>query len=228
LSSVLHIVVLAVGSAFYPLGLAAVLVILATPRPLRMLVGYLLGGALVSVGIGLIAIFVLGASGVEKSRDPTLTPAVELAMGGLALLLAYVVATGRADNLRIRKPKPVEKPAGPSWSERVLSRGSGLIAFFVGMVMSLPSVYYIAALPYIVENYSGTGQQIALVLLFNVIQFAFVEVPIVGFLVAPERTAEVVQRVTGGLRTHAQRIVVIVVAVIGLYLVVAGIAGLLG
>lgn len=223
----LHIVVLAVGSAFYPLGLAAVLVILATPRPLRMLVGYLLGGALVSVGIGLIAVFVLGASGVEKSPDPTLTPAVELAMGGFALLLAYVVATGRVSNLRIRKPKPVEKQAGPSWSERVLSRGSGLIAFFVGMVMSLPSVYYIAAIPYIAENYSVTAQQVGLILLFNAIQFAFVEVPIVGFLVAPERTTDLVQRVTGGLRTHAQRIVVVVVALIGVYLIVSGLVGLI-
>ena len=219
--------VLAVGSAFYPLGLAAVLVILSTPGPLRMLVGYLIGGALVSVGLGLIAIFVLGESGLVEGSSPTLTPAVELAMGALALLLAYAVATGRIQRLRDRRAKPVTKPAGPSWSERVLARGSGLIAFFVGMVMSLPSVYYIAALPYIAQNFSGAAAQVGLVLLFNVIQFAFVEVPIVGYLAAPERTTAVVRRVTGELTANAQRIVVIVVAAIGVYMVVRGLAALL-
>ena len=223
----LHIVVLAVGSAFYPLGLAAVLVILLTPGPLRMLVGYLIGGALVSVGFGLIAIFVLGESGLVEGSSPTLTPAVELAMGALALLLAYAVATGRAQRLRDRRAKPVAKPAGPSWSERVLARGSGLIAFFVGMVMSLPSVYYIAALPYIAENFSGAATQVGLVLLFNAIQFAFVEVPIVGYLAAPERTTAVVRRVTGEITANARRIVVIVVAAIGVYMVVEGLVALL-
>jgi len=224
---VLHIVVLAIGSAFYPLGLAAVLVILATPRPLRMLVGYLIGGALVSVGIGLIALVVIGQSGWVEGTQPTLTPALELAMGALALLLAYAVATGRAQQMRDRRKKTPTEPSGPSWSDRVLSRGSGLVAFFVGMVMSLPSVYYIAALPYISENFSGAGTQVALVLLFNVIQFAFVEVPIVGYLVAPERTTHLVERFIGGVKAHAQQVAVIVVAAIGVYMVIEGLVSLL-
>ncbi len=168
----------------------------------------------------------LRASGLVEGARPTLTPARRLAMGALALLIAYVVSTGRFASVRIRRPKPAEASAGPSWSERVLARGSGLIAFFVGMAMSLPSVYYIAALPYIVENYPAPAAQVALVLLFNAIQFAFVEIPLIGFLVAPERTAVRVRAITGGLRTHAQRIVIGVVVVIGVYLVVVGLVGL--
>ncbi len=192
-----------------------------------MLVGYLMGGALVSVGLGLIALVVLGQSGWVEGPEPTLTPALELVMGALALLLAYAVATGRAQKFRDRRRKTPQEPTGPSWSNRVLARGSGLVAFFVGMVMSLPSVYYIAALPYIAENFSGAAAQVGLVLLFNAIQFAFVEVPIIGYLVAPERTTALVQRFMAGVKAHAQQVVVIVVAAIGVYMIVEGLLKLL-
>ena len=76
------------------------------------------------------------------------------------------------------------------------------------------------------EHYPATGTQVALVLLFNLIQFAFVEVPIVGFLIAPERTATLVRRITGGIKLHAQRIVVVIMALVGVYLIVHGIDGL--
>ena len=223
----LHVIVLALGSAFYPLGVAAVLVMLGSPQPLRMLIGYLAGGALVSVGLGLIAVFVLGSAGVSQGSNKGLSPAIDVAAGALALLIAYVVATNRARNLRLRRRKTRSEPvATPSWTERVLAKNSAVAAFFVGMAMSLPSVYYVAALPYIATHYSSSAAQVGLVLLFNVIQFALVEVPIGGFVVAPERTASLVEGLIGWLKEHRRQIAVVILVLGGVYLLVHGVYGL--
>jgi hypothetical protein len=102
------------------------------------------------------------------------------------------------------------------------------VAFGIGMVMNLPSVYYLAALPYISQHYPGAGARVALILMFNAIQFTLVEVPIVGYLISPERTAERAVAVTGWLAAHGRRIAVAVIGVVGVYLIVHGIVGLVG
>jgi len=137
-----HIFLLAVASAFYPLLLAAVLLMLDTERPAPLLAAYLAGGVIVSVGLGVAILFALDRSGAtSSSHQGTVSPAVDIAVGVLAVLVGLAMATGWDRRLRGKREKPAKTPPKEPWSSRVLSRGSPALAFVVGMVFSLPSFY---------------------------------------------------------------------------------------
>ena len=222
-----NIFLLAVASAFYPLLLAAVLVMLDTPRPKSLLIGYLLGGAIISVGLGVAIVVAFDRSGaVSGSTGRTVSPVVDIATGALALLVALAMARGWDRRLRRRGPAKPGAPAGNSRAKQYLGRGSARLAFLVGMVFSLPSFYYIAALKDIAESWGLSATALAVILAFNAIQFVLVELPLVGYLVAPARTRATVEDFNRWFRIHLRTIGEVMAAVIGAYLVVRGIANL--
>jgi len=63
---------------------------------------------------------------------------------------------------------------------------------------------------------------VALVVVFYVIMFALVEVPIVSHVIAPARTAAAVQGVNDWLSANGRRLAVWILAAGGAYLVVRG------
>ena len=60
-------------------------------------------------------------------------------------------------------------------------------------------------------------------LLFNVIMFALIEIPIVVFLLYPQRASEMVSGVAGLARDHGRAIGVVVATVVGVYLITHGV-----
>ena len=127
--------------------LAAVTVMLFLPNPKRLLIGYLLGGLLVSLTIGFVIVFVVHHSGAASTTQNSISPAMDIAFGLILLVAAYVLRSERAERRRERKKKEkegVEK--GPSRVEQVLGRGSARVTFLVGVVLTLPGVSYLAAL----------------------------------------------------------------------------------
>ena len=230
-AQVLHFLLLAIASAFYPVLLAIVILMLASPRPVPLLWGYLLGGAIMSIGIGILILYVLDDSDLlTGSSSKTASPVADIVLGSIALLTALALGMGwgpfHPERARRRAAaKEAKEPKDP-WSGRLLARGSARIAILVGMALSLPSFYYLAALKQIEEQYQTTATALALILVFNVIQFALVEVPLVSFLVAPERTRTAVDSFNRWLRANARRLGVTVAAVIGAYLVIGGIIDL--
>jgi hypothetical protein len=222
-----NLLLLAVASAVYPLLVAATVLMLATPKPPAILGAYLAGGALVSIGIGLAGVFALAGSGVVSSSHRSVSPAIDLVVGVLLLVLAVLAATGRVERRtgRRRAARP-KKEKGPSWSQRTLRRGSPRLTFFVGMALSLPSLYYIVAIKDIAESYDNPATRVGLILAFNVIQFAIVEVPLVAFLVNPEATRRRVERGHRWMRDHRYAIAAVIAAVVGVYLLIKGIRGL--
>jgi high-affinity Fe2+/Pb2+ permease len=127
--------------------LAAVTVMLFLPSPKRLLVGYLLGGLLVSLAIGFVLVFVVHQSGATSTTQNSISPAMDIALGLILLVVAYVLRSERIEQRRERKKQEkegVEK--GPSRVERILGKGSARITFVVGVVLTLPGVAYLAAL----------------------------------------------------------------------------------
>ncbi len=57
-----------------------------------------------------------------------------------------------------------------------------------GLGIALPSVDYLAALALIVASGAAAATQVGALLLFNVVAFGLVEIPLISYLVAPERT----------------------------------------
>src|SRR5436190_6926473 len=122
----MQLLVLALEAALYPTLLAAVVILLSQPRRLPLLSAYLVGGLTISIGLGLGIIAALKGSGQLDSSRSGMSVAADLAVGGLALLLAVALATRADERMRERrksKHSPKEKHEGRDpWSQRILSR----------------------------------------------------------------------------------------------------------
>ncbi len=213
--------------------LAAVTVMLFLENPKRLLVGYLAGALLVSLTIGFVIVFVVHDSGATETAQNSLSPATDIALGAIFLLVAYVLGSGRDERLKERrKAKKGESDAenaekGPSKTERLLGRGDVRITFALGVVFTLPGVAYLAALHDLQQLDYGAAGEILVILGFNVMLLILLEIPLVGYLVAPERTVVEVQRFRTWLTHSSRRIAVVGAAGIGVILLARGAIGFL-
>jgi hypothetical protein len=224
---------LALAAAFYPTLLAVVVIILTRPNPARLLAAFLVGGLATSLVVGLVVLAVIESSGaVDSGSSRSISPTIDVIVGVLSLVLAFMVASGRPLPFADRRAKRKAAKATPEaqskdpWTQRVLGRDSLVLAFGLGIVLDLPSVWYLAALKDIAAAGNSTGTDVLLVLLFNVIMFALIEIPLVCYLIAPERSAARVARFDEWAHSHMRQIGVGVATVIGTYLLLDGIAGL--
>ena len=171
--------------------------------------------------VGLVIIYALqGTALVSTSRD-SFDPIAQIAVGSIAIVVAILIRRRSAD------APAVESPAAESGRiEHMLERGAPL-AFVAGIVLNLfPGFFPLIALKDIAELDEGFATTVALVLGFYVIMFALIEVPLVGYLVAPAWTAQATARFNVWLRENASRLAVGALAVVGLFLVISGIVNL--
>ena len=107
-----EIFLLALAAALNPVLLGATTVMLALDHPERLLLGYLCGAMLTSVTLGCVIIFGLGgeSSGTDTTEH-TLDPIWDLVLGGLILVIAFVVGTGRDTRHRERTARKKEANA---------------------------------------------------------------------------------------------------------------------
>lgn len=97
----------------------------------------------------------------------------------------------------------------------------------VGAALSVPSVWYLSALAEIDANQYSTLVDILLVLLFNVIMFALIEISLAVCYFAPERAAADVARFDAWTHSHMREIGIAVALAGGLYLAVKALLTLL-
>jgi Sap, sulfolipid-1-addressing protein len=189
------IVFWALMAALYPSLLAATTVMLLLDHPKRLMAAYLAGAMLVSVSIGLVIVFTLeGSSGATNTTRHTLSPAMDLVLGGILLVIAYVIRPshppregGRLAERRRRRSEKRAAEGPPRW-QAALSKGSPRAAFVVGVALTLPGASYLIGLKDIDDLDAGTVATIVLVIGFNVIMLSLLELPLIAFAVAPEWT----------------------------------------
>jgi hypothetical protein len=221
------IIPLAFAAALYPTLLAGVIILLAREKPAPMLAAFLAGGVLISVAAGMIIVFALGGA-VSTKNQRSASPTVDLIAGVLSLTLAAVLwrrthADGGGTDAPAKKKK---KKEGPSWTQRTLGEGGAWAAFGAGLILNLPGIWYLDALKDISEANASTAATIAAVLLFIVVMFALAEIPLIGYAVDPDGTRLRVTRFQGWMSGHAMAIATYVAGVIGAYLAIKGIAGI--
>jgi hypothetical protein len=209
--------------------LAAVTLMLFLPSPKRLLLGYLVGALLISLTTGFVIVFAVHSSGATSTAQNSLSPAMDIALGLIALLVAYVLGSGRDERLKQRRKKKTEEGVekSPSKVEQFLGRGSVRVTFAVGVVLTLPGVSYLAALHELDNLDYGTVPTVLVILAFNVMLLVLLEVPLVGYAVAPERTVVEVQRFRAWLSRSGRRMAIIAAAGIGAVLVARGVIELL-
>ena len=224
--------VLALGAAVYPTLLAVAIILLRQPNPVAQLSIFWLGGMLMSVGIGLAALFALKGSGIVNHSRQGASWGIDLAAGVLCIGGAFVFATERDAPMRERMqarrarrhPPDPEREAKTPFITRTLSGGSLPVAFGIGVLLNLPGVIYLAALKDIANGHHSVPIEVAGVLGFNLIMFTLIEVPLVSYILEPERSRVMVERFNDSTRAHARHIAVVVLAGIGVYLLIKGLS----
>jgi hypothetical protein len=224
----MDVFVLALTAAFNPTLLAATTVMLLMPKPRNLMLGYLLGAMMTSVTLGLAIVFTLEDSGAVDVAQNTLSPAVNLALGFIALAIASVLRGERDAALRERmgrrkatkaKPKPEKGP--PRW-QRALNKGSARTTFAIGAMLTLPGASYLAGLNRIAGEDPSVQGAVLAVFGFNLIMLGLIEVPLLSYWLAPDTTPERVQRARAALGRNGRHIAIRVATVVGALLVLRG------
>ena len=199
-------------------------------KPARLMLGYLLGAYMTSITLGLVIVFSLSGSSATNSTENTVSPAVDIGLGTIALAVAFVLYTGRAERLRERRrERKASKPdKGPPRWQQELSKGSPRITFVVGALLTLPGASYLAGLHKIHDLNYSTTVTVLIVIGFNLVMLWLLEVPLVSFLVAPEWTPRAIERAKAWVSRHAHVFAVRGFAALGALLIIKGLIGLLG
>ena len=216
---------------FTPTLLAAVTVMMLLPNPKRLMLGYLLGAFTTSITAGLLIVFSLHGSASESTAH-TMGPIEDLVVGLVALLVAYVLGSGRDARLQERRRRRKEAKEATaekkeSFPERMLGRGSARITFVVGVLLTFPGVSYLAALDRMAKLDANSAELVLLVVVFCVIQQLLLEVPLLGYTFAPDWTKDAVARFRAWLGRNGRKAGVTLAAVIGGLLVLRGVITLL-
>jgi hypothetical protein len=222
----LELALLAIASAFWPILIAVDLIALRTPRPATLLAWFLAAGFLTTIGEGLVIVFLLEGTTLASPSHRSVGGWGNLIGGVAALVVAYVL---RARAARPHEELPDSEEGGEKnvpWAERVVARG-GAYAFAGGVVLNLfPGVFPFIALRNIAAIGYSDAVKVLLVVGFYVCMFALVEVPLLGLLLAPERTEPSVRNLNDWLDRNGKRLAIDVLAVVGLFLLVRGIVQL--
>ncbi len=223
-----QVILLSLTASLNPTLVGATTVMLLLPSPSKLMLGYLLGAYVTSITLGLVIVFSLTNSGTTNTTENTLSPAVDIALGAIALVGAWVVWSGRHERRRERKRarKAAEPDKGPPRWQRELSKGSARTTFVVGALLTLPGASYLAGLGHIHSLNYSTTTTVLLVVGFNVVMLWLLEVPLVCFLVAPDWTPRAVERAKTWVSRHSHMFAVRGLALIGVLLIIKGIIGL--
>jgi hypothetical protein len=219
------LLLMAVAVSLEPFRIAMTILMINRPRPLLQLLAFLVGGFAMGLVVGVIALFVLRPA--LGSAHFTL-PRVQIVVGVVLLVNAAVVATGVIGRRGNDDGCHADRPSGTlATRTRQLLNGRSLwTAGVAGLGIALPSVDYLAVLALIAASGAAASAQLGALLLFNVVAFAFVEIPLVCYLVAPERTRATLTALQDWVRRRRRRDVAILLAVVGFLLLGAGLAGL--
>lgn len=216
------LLVMAAAVSLEPFRIGMTVLMLNRPRPLLQLLAFLTGGFAMGTTVGMVVLFILRPA--LGSAHFTL-PRVQVAVGALALVVAAVVATGKLSGLR--GPRPDREPGPLATRMRQLLRGHSLwTAGAAGLGIALPSIDYLAALALIVASGAAAATQVGALLLFNVVAFGLVEIPLISYLVAPDRTRATLAALQDWLQTDRHRKLAAVVATVGAVLLIVGLVGL--
>jgi hypothetical protein len=223
-----QVFLLSLTAALNPVLVGASTVMLLLPNPKRLMLGYLLGALMTSITLGLVIVFALKGSSAVSTTQNTVSPAVDLALGAIMLVAAFVLGTGRNERIAERRQArkgPKEEKGPPRW-QRALSKGSPRTTFVVGALLTLPGGSYLAGLHHIEEQQLSTTATVLTVIGFNLIMLILLELPLLSYTIAPDWTPGAVERAKAWASRNGKHAAVIALTVLGGALVIKGLIGL--
>ncbi len=220
---------LAFTAALNPKLLAIDLLLIENRRPRAMFLCVLLGGMAVGITLGLLDVLTVHADAINSQG--TASAGVDLALGLLLLAVGGLLATGR---LHGRRPAPVPAGTGQpeetektdSWAQRVLAEPRLGLAVLVGALCGLPGASYLTALHNLIAGNYSTATQVVAVIVFVLIEFLLIIIPLVSLELRPEATKAGLKRAQEWLRGHTLQLTAGIALVLGAYLTVSALVRL--
>jgi Sap, sulfolipid-1-addressing protein len=233
------VLVLALVAAMDPVRIGIAALLISRPRPMLNLLAFWLGGMAAGIAAPLVVLFLLRDFTLSVMRvmvtavaNPTVAQ-IQVAIGVTAVPITALIAARVWTRPRAPAPAggeasvPVRKPKTPTGSNPLsirgpLEDGSPVMAFVAGLALATPPVEYLAAITAILASGAATAAQIGAALIFTLVAFTVVEVPLISYLATPAKTLAVVQRLNDWISAHRPAIPAVVVATLAVLLVVTG------
>ena len=156
--------------------------------------------------VGFLVVSVLADTKIDDSRrHPTVPPALDIGLGVAALVFAVVVLR------RVPRDKKERR------RETRLAT-----AVVLGLAMGSPSPMYLMSLHSVAQAKPAAGVRTAEVVLIAAIVLMMAELPILTYLIAPERTYATLSAANAWFARNGRIIGAVVAAGAGCYFVVKG------
>lgn len=201
---------LALAACFYPPAIAVLLYYLSRESARRLVLAYVAGAFVMTFLVGVAGILVLSGANVNPRHHPSPSAGLDVALGVVMLVAAFLVARRRRPSARKEK-EPKERRPGP--------RGAALL----GVVMYLPSLFYLSALKLVADADPSVTAAVLCALLLTVCVLAFILVPVALFLLFPERTDARLRALDAWMRRHGRTLLVWGFTIGGLYMCGTGV-----
>jgi hypothetical protein len=197
----------------------SVLALVVSDRPLRS--GFwFYGGALVAtLGVGVVAAFVLGDA--AAAADPS-SPKTWVAVVDVVAACALLVWVVRA----LRRPRDPRRAAAMLEKMQAVSASRAVAIAGAGAVLANPGGFIPLALKSISELDPTAGEYVANWVFFALVSLLPLALALILLLVARNWTMRVLERLRGWLELHARTIAAVVLVALALALLRNGIAGL--
>lgn len=231
------VLLLAIAVNFEPTRIGLLPLLLSRQRPLMQLAFYLVGSITVSLGFGLLVLFVFHRNPFGNS--PSAGGKAQIIVGLLAILVASAMVAKAVKARRVAAgasgtPDSTDPDAKPSGVDRfsqsvrnILSKGrSPWLAGLIGVGVGLPSVDYLAVLMIIATSGASQTQQAAVLVMSVFVGSLVVIAPLIGYLIAPAKTLDVIARFGAWTRSRSQFEYAALLALAGVMLVGVGITRL--
>ena len=216
---------LAFVAALNPKYLAVDLLLIENRRPRAMFLCILLGGMTVALTIGLLDVLTIHADAISAQK--TASAGVDLVLGLVLVAVGALVATGRLHGRR-KTPvpagdgQPEEKEKKDSWAQRALAEPRLGLAMVIGALCGIPGGAYLSALHILVTSKSSTANQVVGVVLFVIIEFLLIIIPLVFLELRPEATKAFLKNFQDWLAGHARQLLAYTAVVLGAYMAISG------
>ncbi len=210
---------LALAVAISPIPIIATILMLMSPKPRPLGLSFL-GGWVVGIGVDVVAFTLLGGilPEPETGGSRPVVGTIQLIVGALLLLMAVKQWRGR--------PRAGEDAELPKWMAAIdtMKPGAALgLALLLSAVNPKNLLLAVAAGASIGRAQLGTGPAAIVIAVFVVIAAVTVAAPVVLYLVAPGKAADVLDEVRAWLVANNAAIMAVLLLVIGTQLLGKGI-----
>jgi hypothetical protein len=240
----------AVLAALSPTALLITAIYLGSARPRTTALCYLAGAVLISTVMGIAVLLLLRYGHFQLPGHRTPRYGLRLGLGLLILATIAVVArrkprllglSGQARSPgqpgRPRNPGQLGQPPDPGHPgqpgggkgivSRLVSSPAPMTAFVAGVLVFMPALTFLAAIQVIATARAGVPLSALGLVIVIVINVAFVWLPFLAYLAAPDLTTRKLTAFNAWLRARGRILLVLALLVAGAILTVDGLLGLI-